>query len=136
MSKKSQKRKQQQAAREKVFNLFVYLEDGWVREVGAVSHWCSGNDHQKLALLQLKVQQDFRVAKRYPVPARFKIVIGLEVVQGAIPYGAFEGLAHAAQMSFFEAAFQELGASAQPFWCMTMIANGQPRIDGVEHVFI
>ncbi len=126
-----------QTMREKLFNLFVYLkeDDQIIDRIGGVCHKRDGTENQKLAFLQSQVKFDFSKAKRYPVPARYKMVVDGKATAGRIGYQAFNQLAGIGkQIEFFEEVFEDLGAGDSPLMCITVIVDGQPRIEAVEKV--
>lgn len=119
---------------EKLFNLFLFVTDDVIREIGAVRHKCGGTDAEKLAFLQSQVATDFPIAKRYPVPNRYILVLPKGIkTRGLLRYQSYVQLAAVGkQMEFFEEIFEELGAAHNPLMCVTPIVDGHLRIDGIE----
>ncbi len=116
---------------EKIFNLFVFVNSGMIQEIGAVSHMIKGSDGRKMKYLQSQVISDFRSAKHYPVPNRY-ISLSSENkgVNGQLSYNSFHILmAHGRQLELFEEVFVDMGAPANPLYCITPIVDDQPYIE-------
>jgi len=119
---------------EKLFNLFLFVTDDVIREIGAVRHKHSGTDAEKLAFLQSQVATDFPIAKRYSVPNRYVLVQPKGIrKRGALRYQSYVQLAAIGkQIEFFEEIFEELEAPHNPLMCITPIVDGQLRVDGID----
>ena len=119
--------------KERVFNLFVFIEDDIIRRIGAVMHEMDGSDEDKLAFLQFQFATDLPEAKRYPVPSRYILINDGERYPGAISYDGFMELASIGrQTEFFEEVFKELKAPPRPLMCVTPVVDGKPKIDLVS----
>jgi len=121
---------------ETVYNLFVIVDGGFVRSLGVASHVCSGSDGAKLALLQERVGSDFRSARTFPVPARYKTATTdaerRKVVSGTITFERYMTLSSDGnQLDIFEEVFRAIGAPPDPLVCITPVVDGVPRADGV-----
>lgn len=116
---------------EKIFNLFVFLEDGMIQEIGAVSHMLKGSDNYKMKYLQSQVVTDLPRAKRYCVPDRYSSVMPDNKCINAQPsYDILHILsAEGRQLEFFEEVFVDMGAPVNPLYCITPIVDGQPRFE-------
>ena len=49
--------------KEQVFNLFYFVNDGLMEEIGVVAHQIDGTDAQKGALLQSLVETDYKICR-------------------------------------------------------------------------
>jgi len=119
---------------EKIFNLFVFVTDGVIHELGAVVHEQSGTDAEKVTFLQSQVSTDFKKATRFPVPDRY--VLEDEGSNTRIAALKYENLRVLMRMNLhirmFEEIFESFNATPEPLCCMTPIANDQPQIEKVE----
>src|SRR5690606_26593927 len=52
---------------ETIFNLFVYINNGIITEIGATRHQHGGTDEEKISHLQMMVPTDYKTAIRMPV---------------------------------------------------------------------
>lgn len=103
------------------FNLFYFVRDGVLQEIGAVGHPIDGGDEMMGAKLRAAVASDHTRAQRFPLPRQFA---GLTVEE----YNALERLGR--QLEVYEPAFSVLNAPAHPFVCVTAVVNGMIAIDG------
>lgn len=119
---------------EKIFNLFVFVTDGVIHELGATVHERNGTDAEKVSFLQTQVSTDFKKAARFPVPDRY--VLEDEVSNERVAALKYENLRVLMRMNLhtriFEEIFASFNATAEPLCCMTPIANNQPQIEQVE----
>lgn len=116
---------------ERVFNLFLICEDMIIKELGVASHETSGGDEEKIAFLRARVETDFLIATRYPVPDRFRVVFttGTKLPR-ALPYQAFQYMANAGRpLEVFEEILEELAAPPDPMTCVTPVIGGRPEYD-------
>jgi hypothetical protein len=104
---------------ERIFNIFMFFEEGLTRQYGVRHHAVGGSDHEKLDYLRAAVDHDFKSAKRFDLSRSFT----LEQWRAAQRLGNVLGL--------FEEAFTTYRASATPIFCVTPIVDGIPRIDAV-----
>jgi len=117
---------------EKIFNLFLFISDGIIKEIGAFFHKKSGNDESKLSFLQSMIEQDLSKVKRYPVPKRYIIYDENNLEKsGFIRYQSYQDLALTGnQIDFFEEIFEDLKAPKNPLMCITPVVDGKLIING------
>lgn len=128
--------KQEDEQVEPIFNLFVFVNDGLIAEVGATCHRMNGTDAAKTAFLQQRVNVDWQTTKRYPLPAHFKMVSSGTQLPG-ISYEMFLALIQADKhLELFEAAFQEFDASDSPLFCITPIVDGVPKMEVMVNTIV
>jgi hypothetical protein len=122
--------------KEKLFNLFLLIEDGIICQIGAVCHEKDGTDEQKTKFLQSQVDSDLPNAKLYPLPKRYiRFTEPSAGIAGSLSYEGFQQLGAAGkQLEVFEEVFKDLGASQNPLVCITAIVNGKPLIEAVETI--
>jgi hypothetical protein len=60
--------------KEKVLNLFLFVEDDIIVGLGARCHHAEGSDREKIAFLQRQVKHDLAQADRFPMPTRYHLV--------------------------------------------------------------
>jgi len=107
---------------EPVYNLFLYVEGGFIKELGVSVHQMSGTDQEKLSKLQSLVDQDYGFATRFPQPK-------------PLEWREYEGMARLGrQHEIFEEAFRACGAPAHPLVVVTPIVDGSPRIMAVTGI--
>lgn len=112
--------------KERVFNLFLFVNDGRIRELGVSIHEAIGSDSSKLKLLQRKVNDDLLRARRFAVPNRYRAVTGNGVMEaGVLSHGVFNELASARKhLDVFEELFKAVGAPRDPLTCITPVVDG------------
>jgi hypothetical protein len=121
--------------KEKIFNLFLFLENEIIVGLGARCHQADGSDREKLALLQRQVKHDLPGADRFPMPKRYHLVFPDGRTGTGIQYQSYQQLARIQQhLDLFEEVFTHFGASNNPLMCITPIVDDKPRIEGVTHV--
>jgi hypothetical protein len=123
---------------EKTFNLFIFVEDDIIHELGVVVHEQEGTDQEKLAFLKNQVVADFKKAIRILIPNRYLIendITGERI--SALKYENFRVLAQMnLHMQVFEEIFQSFNASATPLFCMTPVVEGELRVDAEQEMII
>jgi len=122
--------------KEKLFNLFLVIEDAIIQQIGAVCHEKDGTDEQKTKFLQSQVNDDLKNAKIYSLPKRYVMITKKSSgTSGSISYDSFEQLgATGKQLEMFEEVFEDLGASQNPLVCITPIVNGKLLIEPFEKI--
>jgi len=102
---------------ERIFNIFVYFEDGTAREYGMRHYRLGGSEKNKLAFLQSKVDTDCAIARHF-------------LLTRPITYGEWSALQRLGiDLEFFEEGFREYRAGRKPLFCITSIVDGFPRVD-------
>lgn len=121
--------------KEKVFNLFLFIENDIIVGLGARCHQADGSDREKLAFLQRQVKHDVKAAERFPVPKRYQLVFPDGRTGTGIQYQSYQQLAQMQRhLDLFEEIFTHHGASENPLMCITPIVGDEPRIDAVTSV--
>ena len=77
---------------ERVFNIFIYFNEGSAIEYGVRHHRFGGRDSDKVAFLLAHIEQDHRIARRFRLPRSFKPDEWLAAVRHGGVLGYFEGL--------------------------------------------
>jgi hypothetical protein len=106
---------------ELAFNLFYFVRDDILREIGAVGHSIDADDEEMEPKLRGAVVADLSQAQRFPLPRQFA---GITVAE----YNALERLGR--QLELYEPAFAALNAPAHPLVCITAVVDGKIEIDG------
>lgn len=105
--------------REPTFNLFLYVKMPSVTELGAVVHDLDGSDHEKISALQLLVDSDYQIARRYK-PSR------------PLSWQDYESLMRLGrELEVFEEIFRDNNAPSQPLVAITPIVDGKPQFHAV-----
>jgi hypothetical protein len=114
-----------------IFNLFVYVTEGFVTEIGAVHHQYGGTDEDKIRYLQRMVSADYKSAIRMPVPNRLLLSLTPEN-EKALSYDTFKMMMLLDQhLEVFESVFRAFHASRLPMTVVTPIVNGEPLIEEI-----
>lgn len=104
---------------ERIFNLFIYFNDGTATKAGVRFHKVWGTDEEKMLFLQTHVPVDHPKAKLFELSRSFTP----EQWQSQLRLGG--ALGH------FEAVLKEMRAPLKPIFGLTAIVNGVPEIDQV-----
>ena len=102
---------------ERIFNIFVFFENGTATEYGMRHHRLNGSDEEKLTYLQGAVEADFPSARRFPLRRTFTPGQWLAQQRQGMDLG------------LFEKALALYRAPREPVMCLTAIDDGVPRID-------
>jgi hypothetical protein len=102
--------------KERIFNLFVYVDGDTITELGAVVHEVDGTDLEKCAFLKSAVDSDHKIAHRLPLVTpvarhEFETMIRLKT-----------------QHELFEDVFRRFGHDI--LRCITPIVDGKPTFRG------
>ncbi|WP_284417799.1 MULTISPECIES: hypothetical protein [unclassified Bradyrhizobium] len=102
---------------ERIFNIFLYFDDGVASNYGVRHHRVDGDDAMKMRFLRACIDADHPVARRFPLLR---------------PFTPAEWLAaqrHGNIFGYFEKAFELFRAPAEPVFCITAIVDGEPKVD-------
>ncbi len=97
---------------ETAYNLFLYISQSSITEIGIMPHILEGTDSEKLSFLQARVQQDHQTANRIQP----SIVITWRNYEALMRLGR--------QLEIFKSLFQELEAQRNPLVVITPVVNG------------
>ncbi|MBM1310360.1 hypothetical protein JQT66_09300 [Sulfitobacter mediterraneus] len=103
--------------REKIFNLFIFFENGVANEVGGRFHKLSGDDFQKQEFLKCNVKADFPNAVRVSLPRAFT----------PEEWRSQQRIGNV--LAFFEEYLSKSNAPKAPLFGITAIVDGKPKID-------
>jgi hypothetical protein len=112
--------------KEKIFNLFYFVSNDVIPELGVVVHEMDGTDSEKERFLRNSVNTDFGNAKRFRPPLRlcetnknrnFTVSYYMALVR------------QGRSLEVFEEVFENHDASHNPMCCITAIVDGVPEID-------
>jgi hypothetical protein len=121
--------------KEKVFNLFLFVDDDIIVGLGARCHHAEGSDREKIAFLQRQMRHDLAQADRFPMPKRYQLVFPDGRTGTGVQYQTYQKLAMLQRhLDLFEEVFTHFGASDSPLMCITPIVDGRPRVECVTHV--
>lgn len=104
-------------AAERIFNIFLYFDDGVARDYGVRHHLIAGHDAEKTRFLLSHVDTDYPVARRFHLSRQFTHAEW------------FAAHRHGQVLGYFEEAFQLFRAPPAPVYCITAIVDGEPKID-------
>lgn len=119
--------------KEKIVNLFMFVNGGIIRKIGAVWYDKGGSDETKILFLQSRVNDDWRGARRHKLLDSIMMVRDGKEERGAISYDAYVQLAGTGkQMEVLESVFMHYPfAPRDPLLVITPIVDGQVRIEAV-----
>jgi hypothetical protein len=118
--------------KEKVFNVFLFVEDAIIIGLGARCHHADGSDREKIAFLQRQVKHDLAQAERFPIPTRYRLVFSDGRIGTGSQYQCYLQLALLQRhLELFEEVFIHYQAPDSPLMCITPIVGGKPRADAV-----
>ena len=125
------------ADQEMVFNLFLFINDGVIREIGVLSYEISGDDESKLHFLQNKVL-DWKHSRRRELPHSCILVQpGKQNQHRAITYATFVKLGEIGMQMLLleETIFKHYpDCRRDPLMVITAIVDGEIRIDGFVNI--
>lgn len=101
---------------EKIFNIFLFVNNGLISELGYVAHCIDGSDATKLAFLQNNLKSDHKNSVRIQIQ---------EITHEE--YVSKQRLG--SSILLFEEVFLKENASANPLMCVTPVCDGQIRYD-------
>lgn len=108
--------------RERIYNLFFYVENAVITSLGIVVHETGGTDDEKISFLQSVVNTDFKSAERYSL-------------RKPLPWAEYQAMERLGQnLELFEEAFEKKNAPQQPLTVLTPIVDGSPRIMAITGV--
>jgi hypothetical protein len=114
------------------FNLFVFVEKDYVRELGAAVREVDGSDEEKLEQLQSTAVTDAANASRFRIPPQFMARQEDGSFEAGIEYRMFQRMTNGGRLcEVFEEVLSELGAGPAPMICLTPVVDGTVRIDRV-----
>ena len=117
---------------EKVFNLFLIIENDIIVEIGGKFHKRDGSDEEKLSFLQSKIEDDIKSARRFKVPDKYISVVKNNT-KNAISYDCYMEMVETGEyLDFFEEVFKSFFAPQNPIMCITPIIDGRPKINGYQ----
>ncbi len=123
---------------EKTFNLFIFVKNDIIYELGVVVHEQEGTDREKLAFLQSQAITDLKKAIRLLIPSRY--LIEDEATGETINALKYEKFRKLTQMNLhtqvFEEIFQSFNASQTPLFCLTPVIDGELKIDATQEFTI
>jgi hypothetical protein len=120
---------------ERIFNLFLWIENNYIVEIGAKYHEQKGSDKQKLKFLQNQAEKDINSAKRFEVPSRYVLIDTSDnqiQQKNAMRYESYLQLSNMGRhLEVFEEIFEHYNAPDNPLVCITPIIDGKPKIDKI-----
>jgi hypothetical protein len=119
---------------ERIFNLFLFVENGVIATYGAKYHKMSGPENYKLAHLQSLVDDDVLQSRRFPIPKSFVLLDSATGTRldGAISVESFyEFVASGRHPTIFEEVFAVMSAPRDPLCCITYVVDGVVTVDSV-----
>jgi hypothetical protein len=117
--------------KEKIFNLFVYVDSDFISHVGAVCHELDGTDDDKISFLQANYKTDFENVVTFRLPKNVMSRYKGELRDG-IEYRIFRDLCHKGQsLLIFENVFKKYDACQTPLVVQTMVKDGVIIIEEV-----
>ncbi len=112
--------------KEQIFNLFYFVSNDVITEIGVVVHEIVGTDSEKEKFLRDSVDTDFGNAERFQPPLRL-----CETNKNRnLTVSYFDALERQGKCNeVFEEAFEKYDAPHNPMYSITAIVDGIPKID-------
>lgn len=102
---------------ERIFNIFVYFNEGIAKYFGIRHHRVSGTDEKKMEYLRQNVSEDHSLAKIFELPRQFTP----EQWKSTFRLGN--------SIKYFEQGFVHYRAPMNPIFCVTSVVDNVIRID-------
>lgn len=102
---------------ERIFNIFLYFNNGVANEYGMRHHRVGGTDADKTAFLASRISDDHKIARRFQLRRNFTPEEWRAVLR------AGDALA------YFGEAFDQFNAPLSPIYCATAVVDGVPTVD-------
>jgi hypothetical protein len=104
--------------KEKILNIYLVINKGFVEEFRAVGYEQEGDDDEKISFLKSRVREDFSSAYRFDSP-RNKF-------GQFMPYRKFSKLESTGrQYQLFEEIFSRFSVPENPLICVTPVVDGE-----------
>ena len=113
--------------KEKIYNLYLDINDGFIVRLGAVEYECDGSDEDKLTYLTERVIIDQDKIQFFPVPMKFhnQSADG-KLIEGILSYRMFEELDWGGEsFQVFLEIFKFFDTGECPLVCITPINDGK-----------
>lgn len=118
---------------EPCYSFFLFVnDDDMIEKIGLKEYTTntSAGDDDRLAFMQSRVEADFPLSTRYPVPDRFITIDSAgRQCPGSLSYTSFVQLQRIGRLDLFEDIFQERNAGPYPLVLITVIIRGRPVVD-------
>jgi hypothetical protein len=126
-------KRENRVVKEKIFNLFLFVENDIIVNLGARCHQADGSDREKLSFLQRHVKHDLPEAVRFPIPNRYHLILPDGSTGTGLQYLSYQKLTFLRRhLDVFEEVFAHFGASDNPLMCITPIVDDKVRVDSVS----
>ena len=102
---------------ERIFNIFIYFDEGIARDYGMCHHRQIGSDEKKSNFLRSAVDTDFLRARHFSLPRPLSSENWHAMQRQGV------------DLALFEEGFARYHATRSPIICITAIVDGAPKID-------
>jgi hypothetical protein len=111
--------------KEKIYNLFAEVNNGYVERLGAVVYTYTGTDEEKLNFLQNQVELDLKKIKYFPIPDKFTTSYkGIEYNR-MLTFQSYLQLDRIGKLyELFSDIFEYYNTDENPLICLTPIIDG------------
>lgn len=118
---------------ETIFNFFPFSNNKIIKEIGYSVHKFEGNDVEKIEYLKQKVNDDFINLTFIDIPNTFKLINSMNQEVIGINLETYNTLVHNLTVTvLFEFVFKKLNASKTPLFVITMVVDGEIKIEGTR----
>jgi hypothetical protein len=101
---------------EQIYNLFLFISDDNITEIGLCVHSKNGTDNEKIEFLQKRVAEDCLNSVKYAI--------------SELPYNEYKAKYRlGTHLTVFEPLFIDANAPQNPLCCVTPIIDGKPYYD-------
>ena len=123
---------------EAIYNIFLDVVHMRIMSIGVKEHYCGGSDQSKIEFLKGAVEQDVKVALRFPVPPNINPDMVLTDENG-IRTLSWEGYATMSEMGktmiLLDPILEYFNYSLQPLMVVTPVVDGKIDIVGSTPIY-
>jgi hypothetical protein len=110
--------------KEKVFNLFLFIDKAIITEIGVIINEIIGSDDDKMEFMKNAVSSGFEKSIRFLVPANFKVFVNGRTMQG-VSFDTYARMrSMGAEIELFQEIFEHYYTQGIPLFWVTPIING------------
>lgn len=111
--------------KETIHNLYLFIQDENISEIGVQTYELDGTDEEKLNYLKSRVALDYKKSKRFKLPKKY-----LQKDSSNLPYRRYFAMHRKGiHLDLFEDIFNHYNSPKAPLTIITPIVNGSPKID-------
>src|SRR5262249_47279524 len=115
--------------------IFLFIQNGFVLQLGCITHEHSGSDQEKIRFLQEQVNKDYKKCERFQLPDWCIVIDSTGACRRrCITYDTFNFLRLADRLLMLDDVFQAVHAPQSPLLVITPVVDGTPTIEVVTNL--